>query len=444
VVGAIVRACIPTHRWALLLPLVGAFVYFQDPAPAKGPVSKATPSGLRGNAGCAAASCHGGSGPRGSTGCEYSTWMKEDRHFRAYDALFQERSRVMEANYRRVKPADAQPQHDLLCLRCHTTDADAALRGQEAAFADGVGCERCHGPANGWLTEHYGRDWRSRTEEEKKATGYVPLHDLTAQAGLCVECHVGKPGQEVDHDLIAAGHPRLRFEYASFLATMPPHWDVAKEKARQPDLEARAWQIGQTVSARAALKLLMNHAEQAEGKKGPWPEFAQHDCFACHHANRSGGTSSGRVGLNPWYFALLPEIGEGAEARLLLDRLSADMRAPLPDPGKVRDSARSLGELLDRRDDSDDWARKLARLAERGADRLPTSWDEATQRYLALAALWNATTDIEPGRRSAKVRADLADMAANLRFPRGMDSPEDWDSREYQRRCANLRQHLPK
>ncbi len=35
---------------------------------------------------------------------------------------------------------------------------------------------------------------------------------------------------EVDHDLIAAGHPALRFEFATYFANLPPHWDVARDK----------------------------------------------------------------------------------------------------------------------------------------------------------------------------------------------------------------------
>jgi hypothetical protein len=34
----------------------------------------------------------------------------------------------------------------------------------------------------------------------------------------------GKPWRDVNHDLIAAGHPRLSFELSAFMATMPPHW----------------------------------------------------------------------------------------------------------------------------------------------------------------------------------------------------------------------------
>ena len=48
-------------------------------------------------------------------------------------------------------------------------------------------------------------------------------------------------------DLIAAGHPRLNFEFSSALAKYPAHWRVDGEQARYPDLGWRAWQVGQVL-----------------------------------------------------------------------------------------------------------------------------------------------------------------------------------------------------
>jgi hypothetical protein len=111
---------------------------------------------------------------------------------------------------------------------------------------------------------------------------------------------------EVDHDLIAAGHPRLIFEFTAFHAFMPRHWadakdrDPAKSVRGRTDFESRTWVVGQLVTTHAALELL---ADRARAGKKPWPEFAQHDCIACHHDLRSPSTHpprDGKPGAVPW------------------------------------------------------------------------------------------------------------------------------------------------
>src|SRR5262249_35051891 len=144
---------------------------------------------------------------------------------------------------------------------------------------DGIGCESCHGTAQQWLGVHYARDWRNKSDDEKRTLGFQPLKGLGERAHLCVSCHVGDVNKEVNHDLIAAGHPRLNFEFGAFQAIMPKHWPDEGTHG-QPDFEARAWAVGQVVSAQAALALLKHRASTT---RSPWPEFAEYECFACHH-----------------------------------------------------------------------------------------------------------------------------------------------------------------
>src|SRR5262245_47556303 len=42
----------------------------------------------QGTSSCASAACHGNTGPPGSKGCEYTTWVSDDKHARAYEVLF--------------------------------------------------------------------------------------------------------------------------------------------------------------------------------------------------------------------------------------------------------------------------------------------------------------------------------------------------------------------
>src|SRR5258707_1231750 len=105
--------------------------------------------------------------------------------------------------------------------------------------------------AEKWRMAHYLPDWKQKTPQEKERLGMRPTKDLVARAKLCAECHVGTAEREVNHDLIAAGHPRLNFEFAAYLANMPAHWREEGENARL-DFGARACAVGQLVSAQAA------------------------------------------------------------------------------------------------------------------------------------------------------------------------------------------------
>ena len=80
---------------------------------------------------------------------------------------------------------------------------------------DGVNCESCHGPAQLWLAEHTQYGWNNRPPLEKERLGMRPTRELPERAAVCVGCHVGPPGRDMNHDLIAAGHPRLNFEFAA-------------------------------------------------------------------------------------------------------------------------------------------------------------------------------------------------------------------------------------
>src|SRR5205807_1861790 len=88
-------------------------------------------------------------------------------------------------------------------------------------------------------------------------------------AETCVGCHVGSPAvpafpgaRDVNHDLIAAGHPRLNFEFAAFLFNLPRHWNEEK-KTPSPGAEGGTWVVGQAITAKAALELLAHRANQA-------------------------------------------------------------------------------------------------------------------------------------------------------------------------------------
>jgi hypothetical protein len=260
---------------------------------------------------------------------------------------------------------------------------------------------------------------------------------------LCGSCHVGEPDRDVNHDLIAAGHPRLNFEFGAFQAIMPKHWREEGENAR-PDFEARAWTVGQVVSAQAALALL---AHRARPGSQPWPEFAEYDCFACHHdlgepswrqqpghyANRTPGSFP----WGTWYYAMLSRAlhgpaGKGeAQVVSILDELKKEMEKSSPNQTRVADRARKANAELSRLlSDAEKAHYERAALGDlftsiRKDDQklAATNWDGAAQVYLALAALHNALGDMDPGHRDPAIRDSLKARAKQLEFPKGYDSP---------------------
>ena len=67
-------------------------------------------------------------------------------------------------------------------------------------------------------------------------------------------------------DLIAAGHPRLDFEFSAYHANLPKHWDRTQDKSRnQESLKARLWVAGQVASAEAAAQLTQSARRQQRG-----------------------------------------------------------------------------------------------------------------------------------------------------------------------------------
>jgi Cytochrome c554 and c-prime len=390
------------------------------------------PSCWLGVSSCTAASCHGG-GIKGARGSEWNTFADCDSHYRAYGALLDERSTRIMKNLNDPTPAHQQSR----CLVCHAMEAGRTRHGPRFSLADGVGCESCHGPAQKWLTTHYLPEWQQLSPAAKAAVDFFPTKDLVARARLCADCHVGKGDQEVNHDLIAAGHPRLNFEYASYLAIYPKHWSERAEKAAYPDLEARAWAIGQVVSAQAALELLAHRA--ANSNKNPWPEFAEYNCFACHKElpgtapkrRPNGPPGFGSIPWSDWYYSMLERALSGprtGEVKDTLEKVRGEMNKRNPDRVSIAPLARNAAQ---------DLQLPLTRLCKAPIEPVPdirnrlelllgekrTNWDRDTQRYLAMAALHHALGDLAPDQRDPGWKKELMDLAGKLAFPKGQDSP---------------------
>ena len=138
---------------------------------------------------------------------------------------------------------------------------------------DGVSCEVCHGPASGWLGPHTTKDW---PHEKSVQLGMYDTRDLIKRSERCLNCHLGTAEKFVDHEMIAAGHPDLTFELNLFSSVMPRHW---KEPSDNGWRGVQVWGVGEAVQLQKALERLARRASSSN-----WPEYAELDCFACHHS----------------------------------------------------------------------------------------------------------------------------------------------------------------
>src|SRR5262245_10989823 len=173
-------------RWLRLIVLAALILQFDQSAPARPgapPPSRDPDSGglrMVGVAGCAAMACHNANGPAGSPRSEYSTWVSADPHARAYRVLFNDRSVQMQKLLAACDPTQkgTKAHQNALCLSCHGMGAGAPARLQ----ADGVGCERCHGPAEKWNATHYLDNFN------RKTAGFVDLRDdLVTRMQTCMK-----------------------------------------------------------------------------------------------------------------------------------------------------------------------------------------------------------------------------------------------------------------
>jgi hypothetical protein len=362
---------------------------------------------------CAATACHGSVTPVADSRIfqnEYTTWILKDKHARAYQALTGDVGERMA----RILKLGAKAEESPKCLACHALYATPEQRGRPFGITEGVTCENCHGPAQGWLGQH-----TERESAEKHAAslrlGMYDTRDVIHRTEKCLTCHLGTREKFVDHEMIAAGHPDLFFELDSFSAVMPRHWNEPRQSAPGKPAEdpnwtgVRDWSTGQAVQLRAAMERLIWRAkfERFDGKQ-IWPEYAELSCFACHHAlgvaKDSWRQEHGYTGRQPgdpaWnasryvVFRILAREVDPSAAQQLDQRLAAvgnEMSKLNPDRGAVVSLASDA-----------------APVAQRFAERLATmTYDSG----LALRTMRAITQDAEAVALADERAAEQATMA---------------------------------
>ena len=388
---------------------------------------------------CSATSCHGAIRPKPDSrilNTEYSTWVVKDKHSRAYQALTGEvGERMGRLLHLQTKSSEAPK-----CLVCHSLSVPAEKRAHTFEVNEGVSCENCHGPAGGWLGGHTTRDW---THEKSVQLGMIDLRDLRKRTDKCLTCHLGTPDQFVDHEMIAAGHPDLYFELDSFAAAMPRHWQVPLESAPGKPMEDAAW-LGMRQWGTGQAEQLKDELERVSWRaKGKiWPEYAELDCFACHHAlgpaikswRQEHGYPDRRAGDPPWmasrYIVFLhlanavdPAAGQDLAAKVA--KVQMEMNKLVPDRDAVVAAAGAAMPVAQQFADKLDGAHYDAALAKRvmtsiagDAEHISFAGERcAEQAAMALDSLFIAySTEAKPA-DAAEVRAAINALFQQLENP---------------------------
>jgi len=409
------------------------------PAPApQTPSQENVESAFSGPESCAASNCHGGVQPKTVVRIsqnEYSIWASQDKHARAYSVL----SNPVSVRMGKILGLTAAPNQSDKCLNCHTLNVKPERRAQTFQSTDGgVSCENCHGPAVKWLGPHTLKNW---THDQSVKLGMYDTRDLARRTEKCLSCHLGTAEKEVDHTMIAAGHPDLTFQLDTFSSAMPRHW--------KPPADASAWlsvrelAVGQAVQLRAALNRLNRRSS------GPhWPEFAEYECFACHHSlttpeaswRQAAGYRSRPPGApvwNPSTYAVFRHVAAGVDAGTMqqltlqlveIQRISGNP-ANKDDLAARANDAAVLTDQITQQLKSQAYDRKLTtKLLQEIADDSETISAEgersAEQATMALDSLSLAYEKNEQVGNQAQLRAAINDLFQQLGNPSAYNAPK--------------------
>jgi len=340
-----------------------------------------------GVAGCKSSSCHGGAGEKRS---QYFTWLQQDFHARSYAILTDARSaRIAETL---ALPA---PQESSRCTVCHSPfQSVAPARLMPTAHPDGgVSCESCHSAAESWLRGHTRKDWNYAM---RVTAGMHDLRSFYVRANTCVACH-----QNLDSDILKAGHPELTFELDGQSIEEPKHW-----RDDDPQSGIRAWLVGQAVALREmSWALSKNETPDAE-VTAKWKGLAWLLAKATTQQtilpviDQPGGT------MNRAVFTGAQEQADSLARRAAETRLSDDLAQQF-----LRALAATDSEFVVSKETSPDLLFRRAQRLVLAVDRLSSAVSnqaQAAARIPALAQLFEdvrSRADFQPTRFAEHLRS---------------------------------------
>jgi len=237
--------------------------------------------GFVGETKCANPTCHGACLP--TTEAEKQNWKpwksartqwlnrNIDRHSRAYATLESEGGKAI-ARYMGIDGTKSEK-----CTVCHAPDAKLAPNSGHRKI-DGVSCEHCHGPAQEWIQAHIERDWKSK-KAGYYARGFYDNANFRLRAERCAGCHT-----DIDHEIVAGGHPPLQFEMVAYAQIMK-HWDDQEDRpAGSFSVDPTLWAVGQVVGLKHVLDMVAFRAGDSNYQSiGKFSHFESKNCYQCHH-----------------------------------------------------------------------------------------------------------------------------------------------------------------
>jgi hypothetical protein len=235
-------------------------------------------------------------------GNEYATWRDHDVHQNAYIVLDETTADGRAKQMRQLLKEGSDFRQRKECLGCHTGFTDEINKLDKRLEKEGVTCVVCHGKEKkDWVSEHWlNPEWRSLLPNDKENRyGLNNLWNPIVRAELCASCHIGNGADKnMTHEMYAAGHPPLpSFAMEPFCEFMPPHWESKQEKWKrletEPEIRSRlAYEektksvvIGGMVEFQQTLRSFEEQAKACAQKSADARQidFAQFDCYACHH-----------------------------------------------------------------------------------------------------------------------------------------------------------------
>ncbi len=236
-----------------VLPALGA-------ALAEPPRQDASAFKYAGMARCNTKDCHGSDVPKGSPALnEYNLWKGADPHSRAFTTLYKAPSKAIGQAM-----GIAKVHESAKCLSCHSrlVEPEKVMANVKWSLQNGVSCELCHGPSEKWIEPHALPKEKKWSHEKSMENGMIDLRDPARWASHCASCHL-----QIDHDLVAAGHPKLHFELVDYNARTGAHWKTEKHPSMAAGFDAKMWTTGQVVSLAEALRNLARHVKAGAKKE---------------------------------------------------------------------------------------------------------------------------------------------------------------------------------
>jgi hypothetical protein len=311
-----------------------------------------------GPASCAASQCHGATVANDEYNVslnEYTVWSRRDPHSQAYTMLLGDESKEIA---RKLGLPNAHEQD--VCLDCHADNVPSELKGERFQIEDGVGCEACHGGAGEWLGIHDDDPLTGR--HKSLELGMYSTEEPIQRARLCLSCHLGTENKFATHRIMAAGHPRIRFELA-YYSRNSLHYTVDDDyRSRKSDPgNLNVWARGLIEAAKQQLALLRSPLFQ---NTRLFPELSLFDCHSCHHpmadlgwARRSAtrDLEPGEVILNDSTLVMISAIAaysSPGERQALVDSVRALHVAAIQGRRQVADASLRVDSVLSRIDHS--------------------------------------------------------------------------------------------